>query len=121
MLIFAIIFIVLALIFYSIGVWSEKAQGILKKWHVGVFWVGFACDTAGTMLMSQMAGAAPDVFHAITGVIAILLMAFHAVWATIVVLRKKEKMLRSFHKFSIFVWIIWLVPFISGMIMGMRG
>lgn len=30
MLIYAIIFITLALVFYTIGVWSEKLQGTLK-------------------------------------------------------------------------------------------
>ena len=34
MLVYAILSITSALIFYSIGVWSEKIQGQLKKWHL---------------------------------------------------------------------------------------
>jgi hypothetical protein len=30
-----------------------------------------------------------------------------------------EKAKFNFHKFSIFVWFIWLIPFISGVILGM--
>jgi uncharacterized repeat protein (TIGR03987 family) len=127
MLLYAIILITLALIFYSVGVWSERLQNILKKWHIVVFWLGLIFDTAGTTVMSRIASseAVPETtanpFHAITGVIAILLMAFHAIWATVVTVRKDEKMIKSFHKFSIAVWLIWLITFISGMIMGMRS
>lgn len=49
----------------------------------------------------------------------IILMLFHAIWATIVLIKKDEKARINFHKFSITVWLIWLVPFISGMIVGM--
>jgi uncharacterized repeat protein (TIGR03987 family) len=57
-------------------------------------------------------------FHGLTGNIAILLMGFHAIWATVVLIRKNEKMIHNFHRFSIFVWIIWLIPMISGAIFG---
>ena len=57
-------------------------------------------------------------FHGLTGLLAILLMLFHAVWATMVMVRKDEKMIVQFHKFSILVWIIWLIPMLSGMILG---
>ena len=58
--------------------------------------------------------------HGITGLIAIILMMLHAVWATAVLVRRDEKAARSFHRFSLIVWMIWLVPFILGMIMGMK-
>ena len=58
--------------------------------------------------------------HGITGMIAIILMMVHAVWATAVMIRKDEQMMHTFHRFSITVWVIWLVPFVLGMIMGMR-
>jgi hypothetical protein len=44
----SIILITLALIFYSIGVWSERIAGRLKSWHLAFFWAGFVCDTTGT-------------------------------------------------------------------------
>lgn len=120
MLLFAIIFINLAFLFYTVGVWSEKIQKTLKLWHVLIFWAGLVCDTLGTSAMGKIAG---DVFqfsfHGVTGMLAIVLMLFHAVWATFVILKKDEKLKASFHKFSIFVWIIWLIPMLSGMIFGM--
>ena len=119
MLIYAIIFINLALLFYTIGVWSEKLQGTLKPWHLGLFLLGLICDTTGTLLMESIASNSAQVvsgvnLHGITGVIAIALMLIHAIWAAIVLIKKNKNMISKFHKFSIVVWIIWLIPFISG-------
>lgn len=120
MLIYAVIFINLALVFYTIGVWSEKRQGKLKKWHLIVFWIGLVFDTAGTTVMSKIANEGFKLnFHGITGLLAILLMLFHAIWATVVLIKNNEKAKANFHKFSIIVWLIWLVPFLSGAIFGM--
>lgn len=120
MLIYAIISITSALIFYTIGVWSEKLQGTLKTWHVCIFWTGLVFDTLGTTLMGKIAGSGFKLnFHGISGASAIVLMLFHAVWATYVLTKNDENMKLKFHKFSIIVWIIWLVPFISGAIFGM--
>jgi uncharacterized repeat protein (TIGR03987 family) len=120
MLIFAIITISLALVFYTIGVWSEKLQGVLKKWHLVIFWIGLIFDTTGTTTMSLIAGSGFHLnFHSITGALAIILMLFHAAWATVVLVKNNEKSKANFHKLSIVVWIIWLVPFLSGLVFGM--
>ena len=120
MLTMAIICMCLALLFYSVGVWSEKIQHRLKIWHLAMFWAGLAFDTTGTTIMSKIAkdGFVLN-FHGITGLLAILLMIFHAVWATFVLKRGNEQSIQNFHKFSILVWTIWLVPFLSGMIFAM--
>ncbi|WP_298846883.1 HsmA family protein [Clostridium sp.] len=120
MLLYAIISITLALIFYTIGVWSEKRQGKLKKWHLLVFYLGLVFDTLGTTLMSKIVNEGFKInFHGITGLLAIILMLLHALWATIVLIKNEEKAKTNFHKFSIIVWFIWLIPFISGAIFGM--
>ncbi|PFE06052.1 TIGR03987 family protein [Bacillus cereus] len=122
MLASAITCITAALIFYTIGVWSEKFQKTLKPWHVVIFWLGLVCDTLGTTLMEKMAEAGSLFsFHGITGLAAILLMLFHAVWATIVLIKKDTNMMTTFHKLSIIVWFIWLIPYISGLIYGMTN
>lgn len=122
MLVYAIVFISLALVFYSVGVWSEKVQGNLKKWHLITFWIGLIFDTLGTTLMSKIANDGFKLnFHGITGIIAIALMLFHAIWATKVLLKNDPAQKKSFHKFSILVWFIWLIPYVSGMIFGMSN
>lgn len=119
MLLIAILFIFGACILYTVGVWAEKIQKRLKYWHVAVFWSGFVFDTIGTGAMGVLAGSLIQFnFHGLTGLLAILLMLFHALWATIVMLRKDEKLIVQFHKFSNVVWIIWLIPMVTGMILG---
>lgn len=117
----ASIIITAALIFYSIGVWGERFQGRLKPWHVVFFILGLTCDTWGTGMMFDFAGGMQFDIHGISGLAAIILMFIHAAWALVVLVRKNEKALTHFHKFSLFVWLIWLIPYFSPMIFGMTG
>ena len=113
--------ITLALVMYSLGVWAERIARNLLRWHVAAFWSGLVFDAYGTWLMDRMvvSGDRPDVFHGVTGLAAFLLMAVHAAWATWVVLRGSDQARRGFHRYSIVVWLIWLVPYFGGMIAGM--
>lgn len=142
LLIKAVVAITLALIFYTIGVWSEHRARVLKPFHLAFFWLGLVMDVIGTRMMSVISASnkamSQDVqnqavlladqqqsammnIHGITGVIAIVLMCIHAVWATVVLARNNEKAKQIFHRFSIAVWVIWLIPFVIGMVMGMKG
>ena len=111
----ATIIITAALVFYSIGVWSERIAGKLKFWHLVFFWLGLISDTWGTGMMFEMAGGMTFDVHGLTGLTAIILMFIHAVWATIVLLKRDEKWIYRFHKLSVFVWVMWLVPYFSPM------
>ena len=115
------IIITLALVFYSIGVWSERFAGKLKIWHLVFFYLGLICDTWGTGKMFEMVGGMIFDIHGISGLLAILLMLIHAVWATIVLVKKDEQAIKNFHKFSVVVWLIWLIPYFSPMLFGMAG
>ena len=109
------IIITCALLFYSIGVWSERISGRLKAWHLAFFWLGFICDTWGTGLMMEMSGGLVFDLHGTTGLIAIMLMFLHASWATVVLIRKDERWITNFHRLSVAVWLIWLIPYFSPM------
>ena len=117
----ATIIITAALVFYSIGVWGERILGRLKWWHLVFFVLGLICDTWGTGMMFEYVGGMAFDVHGITGLIAILLMFIHAVWAFVVLLKKDEKAIMNFHKFSVFVWFIWLIPYFSPMFFGIAG
>jgi uncharacterized repeat protein (TIGR03987 family) len=116
----ATIFITLALVLYSIGVWAERLAGRLKSWHLAFFWGGLLCDTIGTGIMLDVAGGLGANIHSLTGVTAILLMIIHAIWATVVLAQRNEKAITDFHKISVFVWLIWLIPYFNGFFAGMR-
>lgn len=119
-LIISSVLITLALVFYSIGVWSERIAGRLKGRHLVFFWIGLVFDTTGTGIMFEMAGRIGSDIHSVTGILAILLMLVHAIWATIVLVVKNEKAITRFHHFSVFVWIVWLIPYFTGFFASMR-
>jgi len=71
--------------------------------------------------MHKMAAGAFNILepHALTGQIALWLMLGHAIWATIVIRKDIKSMLAKFHRYSLFVWMIWLIPYFGGMLMAM--
>ena len=128
MLPLAIAIITAALVFYSIGVWAERIQRTLRWWHAGMFAIGLACDATGTLLMTQIAadrraaGVAENAASSLmtwTGTAAIALMAVHLVWAIVVLRRNREDEKRAFHRFSILVWMLWLIPYVAGAVSAM--
>ena len=114
--------ITLALVFYSVGVWSERIARYLNPWHVIAFWTGFFFDVSGTLAMHHLAKGSFDLRapHTLTGQIALWLMFAHAIWSTHVSRHGSEESRAGFHRYSLFVWLVWLVPYFSGMILGMR-
>ncbi|BAK37443.1 MAG: TIGR03987 family protein [Actinobacteria bacterium] len=126
----AIVIITLALVFYSIGIWAERIQGILKPWHAVFFGLGLAADATGTFLMTQIAASRRtegiqasglSSVMAVSGTIAIVLMAIHLLWAIVVLIRNREHEKQTFHRFSIAVWVLWLIPYIIGAASAMAG
>lgn len=122
MLIFSTITITLALLFYSIGVWAERIAKYLRPWHLSMFWIGFSFDVLGTAGMHFIADNPFDLsdLHTLTGQIALWLMLAHALWATSVIRKEKTALRGVFHRYSLFVWLIWLIPYIGGMVIGMK-
>lgn len=121
MTIISTILITLALCFYSTGVWAERISRYLRGWHVCAFWTGFVFDVSGTWAMGRLSDDPFNLLepHTLTGQIALWLMLIHAIWATYVVRRGSEKLRGQFHRYSLIVWLIWLIPYVGGMIMGM--
>ena len=101
-LIAATTIISLALIAYTIGVFGERNSGTLKRSHLIFFWIGGSIS----------------LLHPVTGGLAIALMLFHATWATCVLLRGNSKQRHNFHRLSICVWLIWLIPYCTGVLVG---
>ncbi len=116
-----------AFVLYTIAVFWERASGALRLPHLVMFWAGLVFDTTGTTVMTLMANSAGDAsvaassgfgLHGITGALAIVLMLFHAGWATYAYARRDERRLASFHKLSIAVWLVWTLPYAMGLLMG---
>lgn len=130
MLVAAIVIITFALIFYTLGVWGERIRGTLNRWHAALFGLGLAADATGTFLMTQIAGARRadgvsagglNTLMAVSGTIALILMAVHLAWAIVILVRNREREKAMFHRFSVGVWALWLIPYIAGAVAAMAG
>ena len=120
--ILSVVFITLALVFYSIGIWSERFARYLKTWHVVCFWLGLLFDISGTYAMHLISTREFNILdpHTLTGQLALWVMLVHVVWATYVIKRGSEKTRRKFHVYSIHVWMLWMVPYFMGMYLAMK-
>ncbi len=72
-------------------------------------------------MLTDFVGRLTADVHGISGLLAIALMAVHAVWASVVLARRDERLIRSFHRFSLAVWAIWLIPYFSPMFFALGG
>lgn len=117
LLISAIIVITLALVFYTIGVFSEARKKMLEWKHVGWFAAGLVCDITGTLMMRGLSGdglMSPlgATLMAVSGTLAVVLMVVHIIFAVIVL--KNDVYRDRFHKWSVVIWIIWLISYALG-------
>ena len=113
-LIGAVVAITTAAIIYTIAVFAEQRSGVLKVWHLVLFWGGFVFDTTGTTLMARVAGGCRLNIHGVLGIAAIVLMLIHSSWATLAITLKQESVLRRFHTFSVHVWALWMLSLATG-------
>ena len=117
----AVIWMNLALIFYTWAVFSGRKQGLHPK-HLAIFGIGLFCDFMGTHqmnLVAAMYGKAPE-WHNATGIASLAGMGFHFLLAlTASLLHRAEKVNVLFHRVSLTIYSCWLVAFVTGAVSGM--
>ena len=123
MLLQAIIYMNLALIFYTWAVFSARRQGLHRK-HLPIFGVGLVCDYLGTDLMLRYGlanGIMPE-WHIVVGIASLAGMAFHFMLAFVAnMVRRAEAVNRLFHRVSLTIYSCWLIAFCSGTVAGIIG
>lgn len=116
-----IMFMVLALAFYTYAVFSGRKEGLHAK-HLLVFGAGLLFDYLGTHQMSLYArafGKAPE-WHNLTGILSLAGMAFHFLLALAASFtRRAERINHTFHRVSLTIYTLWCIAFASGAIAGM--
>jgi len=105
--------IILALLAYTYAVWGEQITGKLKGIFIVFFLTGFTLDVFGTSGMFLNTRSASPI-HGILGIAALLGMGIHAAWALRVWKKGDEKSAHLFHRYSRYVYILWLFAFFSG-------
>lgn len=78
--------------------------------------------------MTQIAGSRRDdgvnagglnTLMAVSGTIALALMAIYLTWAVVILVRNREHEKLMFHRFSVGVLALWLIPYIAGAVAAM--
>jgi len=106
----------LALIAYTFAVWGEQFTKKLKGIFIISFITGFILDVIGTLgMVFNLQGDAPAI-HGILGFIALAGMGIHAFWAVLVWKKKDAASAHNFHRYSKYVYILWLLAFFSPVI-----
>lgn len=117
----AVIWMTLALIFYTWAVFSGRRQGLHRK-HLFIFGAGLICDFFGSYQMNLFAtahGKAPQ-WHNISGIASLSGMAFHFLLALIASLTSRAEAANLvFHRVSVTIYSCWLLAFLSGAVSGM--
>ncbi len=123
MLLQAVIWMNLVLVFYTWAVFSARRQGLHKR-HLFLFGAGLLCDYVGTHLMllyGLSTGVIPE-WHILIGLASLAGMAFHFLLALAAALvRRAEGVNRLFHRISLYIYSGWLVAFVTGSVAGISG
>jgi uncharacterized repeat protein (TIGR03987 family) len=114
MALLAIVFMFLALLSYTISIWGVRKTKQPILFQVLLSWVGLIFDTTGTILMALLAGEWHWNIHGITGILGILAMLVNAIWVSIAFNKKQEMITNNYIKYSLILWIIWLISFVTG-------
>ena len=123
MLLQAVIWMNLALIFYTWAVFSARKQGLHRR-HLYIFASGLLCDYLGTHMMllyGLSKGIIPE-WHILIGIASLSGMAFHLLLAfAATIVRRTDAVNRLFHRVSLTIYSAWLIAFITGSIAGITG
>lgn len=119
LLLFSVIVTVLALGLYSAAVWWVWGAKKVTRWHLAFYWSGFACDLAGSIGMSIIAGGYKWNAHGVTGTLALGLMLINAIWVTMLYRSPDRDKFISYRKISLAIWGVWLASFLTGMMLSM--
>lgn len=120
LLLWAVILFTVALVLYTISVWSERLQDELKTWHLIVFGFGVLIDALATWLTIEFVGAIVYTPHAMFGFTSLFLMALHFIWAVTVFIGDRQAGKQHFHRFSLLVWSVWMLSYITGFVSGLQ-
>jgi uncharacterized repeat protein (TIGR03987 family) len=123
MLFQAVIWMNLALVFYTWAVFSARKHGLHRR-HLFIFGSGLLCDYVGTHLMllyGLSTGVVPE-WHILIGIASLSGMAFHFMLAlTAALVHRAEGVNRLFHRVSLSIYSAWLIAFITGSVAGISG
>lgn len=126
-LIFALGAMILSLVFYTLGVIGERKSKSINKVNIILFWLGFICISIGIYFISgivqssiESTDIATSMLQSLVSMISVFIMLFHCVWGSWALIRNNESQQKIFHKYSLIIWIVWLVPYLISIMLAIR-
>lgn len=117
----SVVSITAALVFYTVAVWMNFFAKELRPLHVGLFVCGMITDVAATSMMAaSIEGRVTWDLHTISGYTALVLMLLVTSAGLFATFRKHAWLLGNFHRISIPVWCVWMVSWITGVVLGLQ-
>jgi len=118
---YSVISICLALVFYTIAVWWNFRVKQLTKAHVALFCCGLVTDVAATSGMAaSVQGKITWDFHTISGYTALVLMTLVTISGLYAIIKDHAGIRNNFHRASVPVWCVWMVSWITGVMLGLQ-
>ncbi len=117
----SVLSITTALVLYTIAIWRNWRMKLLTTVHIVLLWFGLVADALATQMMGlSIEGDITWDFHTISGYLGLGLMAVLAVVGSWAKWSDHEAVLMSFHRYAIPVWIIWVVSYATGVVIGIQ-
>ena len=117
----ALVALLAALVFYSMGVWGAFRAGVVRQRDVRLLFVGFAFDTLATLGMAVQAGGLDlsplsDLLHTVVALLAMLAMLAVAIIGSRTLSSGDEKALAAVPRWMLSAWVLWVFVFVWGML-----
>ena len=117
----SVISICAALLFYTAAVWWNFFTKRLKGAQAVLLALGLVTDIAATSGMAaSVKGEMRWDLHTLSGYTALALMFLVTVVGGYAVLKDNEPLRRRFHTFSLPVWFIWMISWVTGVVLGLQ-
>lgn len=117
----SVIAITTALALYTIAIWRNWRMKLLTWAHIILLWFGLSADVLATQMMGlSIEGEMVWDFHTISGYAGLALMAVLAVVGSWAKWSSYEAVLTSFHRLAIPIWILWVVSYATGVVIGIQ-
>lgn len=121
LLIFAIIFITLALCGYTWSIFRMRRLGSLPMRTLVTILISWCCDFTGTLLFYIMGQTTPQkayesspmfIFHTWLGYLALILMLILVIMA---IRSYRKQLTRPMMNYALIAWIVWVIDYLTGM------
>jgi hypothetical protein len=108
--------VILALIFYGIGIFIEQKKRLVTNYVLFALTIGILLDITATAFMIIGSSNSPFTLHGVIGysALAVMLIDTSLIWRFHLTKGATEKVGKSLHIYSRYAFSWWVIAFITG-------